>query len=60
MLAERLDTCVEILYRNRLVIVDTYCDNQWKQKNVSEKELERSFLDRVDVIDITNLTDAAV
>jgi len=41
-------------------MVDTYCDNQWKQKNVSEKGLERSFLNRVDGMGITNLTDAAV
>jgi hypothetical protein len=46
--------------RNRLVIVDAYCDNQWKQKNVYEKGLERSFLDRVDGIGIINPTDPAV
>jgi len=49
-----------MLQRNRLIIVDTCCDNQRKQKNVSEKGLERSLLDRVEGISIINLTDAAV
>jgi hypothetical protein len=60
MLWERLDKCLEMLQRNRLIIVDTCCDNQRKQKNVSEKGLERSLLDRVEGISIINLTDAAV
>ena len=46
--------------RNRSVTADTYCNNQWKQKNVSEKGLERSFLDRVEGTGIINPTDAAL